>query len=42
MKKMNGYKAELKTESNITTIDESDIPLTVNWVAEGAVTGVKN
>jgi len=42
MKKMNGYKAELKTESNITTLDELDLPLTVNWVTVGAVTGVKN
>jgi C1A family cysteine protease len=42
MKKMNGYKAELKTEYNIKVLDESNTPNSVNWVTAGAVTGVKN
>jgi C1A family cysteine protease len=42
MKRMNGYKAELKTESNVTVLDTSNLADEVNWVTKGAVTPVKN
>jgi len=42
MKRMNGYKAELKTGSNVRILDESNIAAEVNWVTKGAVTAVKN
>ena len=42
MKRMNGYKAELKTETNVTILDESNLADEVNWVTKGAVTPVKN
>jgi xylem cysteine proteinase len=42
MKRMNGYKAELKTEFNYTDLDTSDLADEINWVTKGAVTPVKN
>ena len=42
MKRMNGYKAALKTESNVTVLDTSNLADEVNWVTKGAVTPVKN
>jgi len=42
MKKLNGYKAELKTEFNYADLDTSDLADEINWVTKGAVTPVKN
>jgi len=42
MKRMNGYKAELKTEFNYTELDTSNLADEINWVTKGAVTPVKN
>merc|ERR1712070_805283 len=41
-KRMNGYKAELKTEFNYTELDTTNLADEVNWVTKGAVTPVKN
>jgi C1A family cysteine protease len=41
-KRMNGYKAELKNSSNAIELDTTDLADEINWVTEGAVTGVKN
>merc|ERR1711937_66600 len=41
-KRMNGYKAELKTEFNYAELDTSNLADSINWVAKGAVTPVKN
>jgi len=41
-KRMNGYKAELKTEFNYTELDTSNLADEINWVTKGAVTPVKN
>jgi C1A family cysteine protease len=41
-KKLLGYKHELKTSTNATLLDESNLADTVNWVTKGAVTQVKN
>jgi len=42
IKKMNGYKPELKTEFNYTDLDTSNLADSINWVDQGAVTPVKN
>merc|ERR1712086_95493 len=42
MKRVNGYKAELKTEFNYTELDTSNLADEINWVTKGAVTPVKN
>merc|ERR1712054_678487 len=41
-KRMNGYKAELKTEFNYADLDTANLADEVNWVTKGAVTPVKN
>jgi cathepsin L len=41
-KHMNGYKHELKTESNIVRLDESNLAGDVDWRTKNAVTPVKN
>merc|ERR1740123_2782500 len=41
-KKLLGYKHELKTSTNATLLDESNLADSVNWVTKGAVTPVKN
>merc|ERR1712054_309928 len=41
-KRMNGYKAELKTEFNYADLDTANLADEVNWVTAGAVTPVKN
>jgi len=41
-KRMNGYKAEMKTEFNYTVLDTTNLADEVNWVTKGAVTPVKN
>merc|ERR1712100_583479 len=40
--RMNGYKAELKTEFNYADLDTSNLADEINWVTKGAVTPVKN
>merc|ERR1711871_1403931 len=40
--RLNGYKAELKTEFNYTDLDTSNLADEINWVTKGAVTPVKN
>ena len=42
MKKMLGYKHELKTTRNETILDESNLADSVDWRTKGAVTPVKN
>merc|ERR1719408_1142551 len=39
---MNGYKPELKAESNAIELDTSNLADELNWVTKGAVTPVKN
>lgn len=41
-KRLNGYKAELKTEFNYTDLDTSNLADSIDWRSEGAVTPVKN
>ena len=42
MKRMLGYKHELKTESNVVMLDDSNLADSVDWRTKGAVTAVKN
>ena len=42
MKKMNGYKAEMKTSASYVSLDASNLEDTVDWRTKGAVTPVKN
>jgi len=42
LKKLNGYKAELKTEYNPRLLATTDLAAEINWVTKGGVTPVKN
>jgi len=44
MKRMNGYKAEMKKTSLTAAapLDTSNLATEINWVTSGAVTPVKN
>ena len=42
MKKMLGYKPELKTDYDVEILDDSNLEASVDWRSKGAVTPVKN